>query len=685
MNETSNLPPGVGGAETRTVWAQQVGVHFCVPYIDEFERLFGLQELDSFLASWGVDAARLRRDQGRWVSLVFLEALADELEDRTGSSEVIAHCGRLGMTKRYVGQLFPFMRMFASPGQIYHGLPRLSGSVNKVNTVEVESMGRGAARIRYLPGEPRERSRNVCIARRAQLGVVPAVWGLPDAEVTELSCLHDGDDDCTYELRWRERVRWVFTLAAAGLGLGLAAVTTLGWLAPWSAGLMSAVALLGGILLDSRKRLAEAERYAGEQQQSLTTLLASLEAQFLELSDEMERRRAVERRQVALLEQLHQSQKMETVGLLAGGIAHDFNNLLTVINSYAGFVLEDVEPGSGAAEDLQAVIEAGDRAAGLTRQLLAFSRKQVLESHDMELDQVVAGLEPMLRRIIGEDVELILELQAPACTVFADPGQVEQVLMNLAVNARDAMPAGGRLQLRTEQVELGPQDLAQVPELKPGSWLVLAIQDSGVGMEPAVVERAFEPFYTTKVRGRGTGLGLATVYGIVQQSGGFLRVESEPGQGSTFEVLLPRVDPVRPGVAPVEPERTLRGNEVVLLVEDEGAVRALSQRILERAGYRVVPADGPSRALEIWAERADRIDVLLSDVVMPGMSGKALADRCHATRADLPVLFMSGYTQDAIARHGVLERGTHLLHKPFEPRELLSKLREVLDDSSRTE
>ena len=380
-----------------------------------------------------------------------------------------------------------------------------------------------------------------------------------------------------------------------------------------------------------------------------------------------------------LEEQAHQSQKLETVGRLAGGIAHDFNNLLTVINSYATFVAEDLDEGDPMRADVEQIREAGDRAAALTRQLLAFSRKQILAPRILDLNQVVGDLTQMMSRLLGEDIDFVTRLAADLGQVRADPSQVEQVLMNLAVNARDAMADGGKLTVETANIDLDEAYLSAHPDATQGSHVLLAVSDTGPGMSDEIKSRIFEPFFTTKGRGDGTGLGLATVYGIVKQSGGAIRVHSELGHGATFKVYLPRVVGERSEVVEVSDAGDLGGTETILVVEDEPAVRLLARRILESSGYRVLAAANGGEALLLCEQRVGAIGLVLTDVVMPQMSGRALVDRLSEICPGLTVLFMSGYTDNAIVHHGVLDEGTHFIAKPFTARALLEKVRLVLD------
>jgi PAS domain S-box-containing protein len=379
--------------------------------------------------------------------------------------------------------------------------------------------------------------------------------------------------------------------------------------------------------------------------------------------------------------QLLQSQKMDAIGQLAGGVAHDFNNLLGVITGHTELLLKDLgaqHPGLRRAEQIQ---RAADRAGGLTRQLLAFSRKQVLVPEVLDLNAVLEDTEKMLRRLIGEDVQLVTVFAPGLGLVKADPGQMEQVIVNLAVNARDAMPRGGKLIIETANVDLDGSFSRTHPEVRPGSYVMLAVSDTGHGMDTDTIPRIFEPFFTTKEVGKGTGLGLSTVFGIVKQSGGHIAVYSEVGQGTSFKVYLPRIERsgemAAAGVARAEAPRA--GSETILLVEDEEALRHLIREILEAGGYRVLPGGSPEEAVATAETHSGPLHLLLTDVVMPRMSGRQVADRVKASRPAVRVMYMSGYTDEAISHHGALEPGTHFMQKPFTADALLRKVREVLD------
>jgi PAS domain S-box-containing protein len=377
---------------------------------------------------------------------------------------------------------------------------------------------------------------------------------------------------------------------------------------------------------------------------------------------------------------LRQAQKMETIGRLAGGIAHDFNNILSVIIAYADVVMSSLKPDDPVRTDIGHIRQAGDRAAGLTKQLLAFSRQQMLEPEVLDLGRLVHHMGTMLGRLIGEDVELTLALAPGLGLIKADPRQLEQVLLNLVVNARDAMPRGGQLTISTADTFLDEAYTSQHPDVSPGRFILLAVTDSGTGMSEATRQRIFDPFFTTKEAGKGTGLGLATVYGIVKQSGGHIWVYSEEGRGTTFKIYLPRYEGSTPArVAPARRAPGKSSGETILVVEDEDAVRRIAERILTAAGYIVLTAANGVEAITVLERHGRVVDLLLTDVVMPIMNGRDLAHKVAELCPDARILFMSGYTDDAIVDHGVLEPGVQFIEKPFNVLGLQLKVREVLD------
>jgi len=382
---------------------------------------------------------------------------------------------------------------------------------------------------------------------------------------------------------------------------------------------------------------------------------------------------------INLQEMLRQTQKMEAAGQLAGGVAHDFNNIIGVILGFTGLLLERLSPDDPLYKDISQIQKAGDRAALLTRQLLAFSRKQVLQTKVLDLNTVVGGAEELLERLIGEDIELLVVLDPALGLIEADAGQLEQIMMNLAVNARDAMPRGGKLTIETSNVEIDEEYSARHPALLPGSHAMLSVTDAGCGMDAKTKARIFEPFFTTKEVGKGTGLGLSTVYGIVQQSRGSVWVYSEIGIGTTFKIYFPCVSPVL-GNTPTsdKPVKVEGGSQTILLVEDETALLEVTHRSLETLGYAILAAQSPAEAIRISEGHPGPIHLMVTDVIMPGMSGAQLASHLSVLRPEMKVLYVSGYTDGSIVRHGVLKAGLAFLQKPFPPKTLAQKVSELL-------
>lgn len=438
---------------------------------------------------------------------------------------------------------------------------------------------------------------------------------------------------------------------------------------------------LRGVVLVFHDQTAErnAERALRESELDLRRALAAAR-------DETRERARTELALRQTEEQLRQSQKLEAIGTLAGGVAHDFNNILSIVLGFSELLLDELEPTHPMRGDLEQIANAGRRASDLTRQLLAFSRRQVLQPKLVNLNDIISGMTKMLDRVIGEDIELVFLPHAALAPTLVDPGQMEQVLLNVVLNARDAMPRGGKLTLETANVELDAAYSAERVDAEPGAYVVVSVSDTGTGMDLATQARIFEPFFTTKEQGKGTGLGLSTVHGIVRQSGGHMGVSSAPGSGSTFKIYLPRA-PALPEAASqaAGPARTLSGAETILLVEDDEQVRTLASAVLTRSGYAVLAAASGAQALETCRAHRGRIHLLLTDVVMPQMSGRELWEHVARLVPDIQVLFMSGYTDDTIVRHGLLVAEFDFVQKPLGPTLLLTKVRAALDGTWRAQ
>ena len=449
------------------------------------------------------------------------------------------------------------------------------------------------------------------------------------------------------------------------------------------------IKIIQGVIGDMEKGKGKPKKADLEEEKEVfnlysESLVKKLEKKMLDLEREINQRKLAEEERKKLEEELRQAQKMEAIGTLAGGVAHDFNNILTIIIGNADLALKNVVKDDPLREDLGEIKIAAERAASLTRQLIAFSRKQIITPRVLDLNELLTDIEKkMLSRLVGEDVELLTIPEPALWQVQVDPGQMEQVIMNLAINARDAMPTGGKLTIETANIDLAENYFYNHGIKKqPGPYVMLAVSDTGSGMDEKIKEHIFDPFFTTKVqgKGKGTGLGLSTVYGIVKQNNGFVWVYSEPDQGTTFKVYLPKVE----GDADSEekqrtPVVELGGSETVLIVEDDDSLRKLARNALQQHEYRVLDAENGEDALRVSQEHEGPIDLMITDVVMPKMGGKEAADRLRPLYPQMKVIYMSGYTDNAIVHHGVLAPGLNFIEKPFSPEGLAHKVREVLD------
>jgi signal transduction histidine kinase/CheY-like chemotaxis protein len=596
------------------------------------------------------DLAFVFLDGGRMT----LEQILERLGETSESDAVIT----TAFTRDFSGRYYPRDEALA----------RIAAAARApVYSAAVSRLGQG-----LLAGSENSGIHHAARAARMMLAVLA---GTPPADIAR----QDDDEVPRFVIDYEQAVRWNVpesSLPSSAIFVNrpssfYQANRTVIW---GALGFIALQAAVIGALVVNIVRRRRAEVALAAQAGRLAASNADLERLNLSLRSEMNERRNAE-------DQLRQAQKFDAIGRLAGGVAHDFNNLLTVIGSYADLLVETLDPGTEARPHAEQIQRAAGRAAGLTQQLLAFSRKQVLQPRVVDLNAIVRGLEPMLHRLLGEDIALAVRLSAAPAAVLVDAGQIEQVIVNLAANARDAMPEGGMLMIESRHVELGAEEILGRPGMTAGRYVELAVTDGGVGMDEATRARIFEPFFTTKEPGAGTGLGLSTVYGIVKQSGGWIWVYSELTQGTTFRIHLPAADAApEPAAAPPATSATRPpATETVLLVEDQEDVRALAARVLRREGYTVLEAASGAEAAAMAAGHPAPIHLLLTDVVMPDLSGKDVADRLLALRPGIRVLFMSGYTDNVIAQRGVLDPTTAFLSKPFTPDVLAAKVREVLE------
>lgn len=681
---------------TDGVWGPDVGARFAAPVLDVMRSEVGNADTDALLERLGVTQSELD-DETAWITLPFLEQLVEALVAATDDPESIDRVSRLSMTRRYIGSLFPLLRLLGSPRALYSDLPKLTANWNRVSLVDVLERGRNSIVLRYgsSPERP-ERSPLICRSRRAQLAAAPGIWDLPDARVDEQECQHEGGEACVYRVTWRNRVRPGYTVAGALLGV------LAGWLSGASLVGSPAIVVLGliglllGFALDRQRTLAEAERFARDQNQALQRMVDASDRRFEQLLDQSNRRERAEASAA-------QSNRLATMGMLAAGVAHEINNPLTYVLCSLESAADDLPKLSSALQkclniigerigseefirlmgkehelldpamldDIRACFDdalgGSRRIRDVARGLRAFARVDRGRLLPVELIDVIEVAITMVSNEIKYRAQLVKEY-GEVSTVMANDGRLSQVFLNLLVNAAQAIQEGDR-----EGNEI------RVRTWQEGDEVCAEVRDTGNGICAEHLPRLFEPFFTTKEVGKGTGLGLSTVFGIVKQSDGYIWVDSEPGQGATFQVYLPRLDqdeqPWRP--RPVAAAAG-GGGETILVVEDDDAVRALAVRALGKNGYTLLQANGLRQTLAVLAQ-CDRIDLLLSDVVMPGGSGPEVAAAVSAAHPDARVMYMSGHMDDAIARHKVLEPGVAFLQKPFTSLDLCGRVREVLD------
>ncbi len=678
--ETAGLVPVVSAPDL----LPEISTRAISTFFLYFEHSFGRRSLLAAVERIGGEPTlEYLLDPENFVSLEYVERAAEVLAEEAGDPLFLRRAGEHQLDNpRMLGFAFYLARSLGSPQLYYRVAVKTASSFNRVGEISIEELSDRRAVLRYHSLKP-EKSRLICEGRIGQLAAAPRLWRMPLAEAHELECQVLGAAACRYELSWAPPVRpglRALLAGAAGSALGLLAFGSLpSALMGAALGSLLALAVTYRTLAHDRTRQimdsAEASGRAMYELQrrfeQVQALHADAHSAHLSLSDEMHRR---ERAEAALIE----ATKLEAIGRLSGGIAHDFNNLLTVILCSAQMAKHELAASNSVGKHLEAISEAGGRAADLTRRLLAFAREQIVEPRVLTLSDQLRGLEDMLRRLVGEDVRIEFELAPEPLNVLLDPTQLEQVLMNLAANARDALPGGGTLRFTTLATTLGLESVELLDGVQPGEYVLLTVSDTGTGMPESVRKRAFDPFFTTKPSGRGTGLGLASSYGIIRQAGGTVALESAPGSGTSVRIHLPRV---RQGADPVltaAPAVSVGGSETILIVEDDALVRRVIAEPLREAGYRVLEAASGQAALTA-ANSAGEIQLLISDVVMPNIDGLTLSNELRSKRPRLRTLFVSGYSNEMISNHGVLAAGIELLRKPFSTNALLARARAVLD------
>jgi signal transduction histidine kinase/FixJ family two-component response regulator len=667
--------------------APEIGTRVASTCFFYFERTFGRERLEKALARIGGEPTlEYLRDPENFVSLEYLVRAARVLTEESGDPFFLRRAGEHQFDDpRILGFAYYVARSLGSPGLYYRIVVKTARAFNRVGEMSIEELTDRRVRLRYRSLKP-EHTRLLCEGRMGQLAGAPKLWGLPLATATEIECQQLGAPACRYELTWVPRSRpamrglmgGVVGLAAGGLTLGpLGAVggATLGAMAGLAAGYRAAAAALAQQVLDGAEASGRSMHELQRRFEEIQKLHAEATAAHRSLAEELQRR---ERAELALVE----SQKLEAIGRLSGGIAHDFNNVLTVILGSVEVAKRLLHSPAQVGVQLDTIADAAGRAANLTRRLVTFARREIVQPRVIGVGEQLTQIDRMLRRLVGEDIQIVLDVASGPLNVVIDPTQLEQILMNLAANARDAMPGGGALRFEVRVRTLSPTEAEGAVGLAPGEYVVLTVTDTGSGMDAATRQRAFEPFFTTKEVGKGTGLGLATCHGIVRQAGGGICIDSVPGHGTAVRIHLPRVrqNPDPPGSPRAASARA--GSETILVVEDDPQVRQVLVRTLQSAGYCVIEAGSGEDGVAAALAEPGEIHLLVTDVVMHGLDGSALAKKVHATRPETRALFVSGYSNEVISHRGVLGGGIELLTKPFTENELLGKVRSVLDRES---
>jgi signal transduction histidine kinase len=663
--------------------APEIGTRVMSTFFHHFERTCGEERLKKALACIGGDPTlEYLRDPENFLSLEYVLRASRVLTEESGDPSFIRHAGEHQFDDpRILGFAYYLARSLGSPRLYYRVVVKTAPAFNRVGEMSIEELSDRRARLRYRSLRP-EGTRMLCEGRMGQLAAAPTLWGLPLATVTEIECQQLGAPACRYEITWIPRSRPVVHgllggaagLAAGGLTLGpLGAVggAALGAMVGLTAGYRSAAAAYARQALDGAEASGRSMQELQRRFEEIQNLHAEATAAQRSLGEELQRR---ERAELALVE----SQKLEALGRLSGGIAHDFNNVLTVILGSVQMAKRRLDSPAHVGVQLDTIAEAAVRAADLTRSLVTFARREIVQPRVISVGEQLTQVDRILCRLVGEDVQIVLDVAPDPLNVVIDPTQLEQVLMNLAANARDAMPAGGTLRFETKAATLLPTD-AGADGIAPGEYVELTVTDTGSGMDPATRQRAFEPFFTTKEVGKGTGLGLATSHGIVRQAGGSIFIDSALGRGTAVRIRLPRVQQTPESPASVQGVSALAGSETILVVEDDPGVRDVVVRTLRSAGYRVLEASSGGEGVAVAMAEPREIHLLVTDVVMPGLDGLALAKRVRVMRRETRALFVSGYSNEVISHHGILSEGVELLTKPFTEEQLLGKVRNVLD------